>query len=370
MPYTIGLLGSVPRADLTRRSLTPVEGSPPSLVGLPPGCAFAPRCPARVELCVVEEPALVADDGHATACHRAAEIVSGALERSELFPTPMTDDAPPERAGTGETILSVSDLRKTYPGGRRGPFLGRTRPVRAVDGLSLEVGAGQTFALVGESGCGKSIAIREILRLDPATDGDVTVLGREIRTTDPARRKAVRAEVQVVFQDSLASLDPRLPVADIVAEPLRAHGWSRGRVDERVREVLRLVGLDPATQLDRFPSRFSGGQRQRIAIARALALRPRLLVLDEPVSALDVSIQAGILNLLSALQWLERGRRRVLLGGDLPANTDVPQGCRFRGRCPLHRELPEADRRRCASEDPALTGDGAGHRAACHHRVP
>jgi peptide/nickel transport system ATP-binding protein len=318
-------------------------------------------------------------------------------------------------------VLELDNMARRFPL-RKGTVLRRTiGAVHAVDGISLEVREGETLGLVGESGCGKTTTIMEILSLVPPQQGRIVVLGRD--TTNISRRDqmAIRRDLQVVFQDPMASLDPRIPVSDILAEPLRAHGIGGRKADQRVRELLETVGLNPQLHLSRFPSEFSGGQRQRIGIARALALEPKLIVLDEPVSALDVSIQAGVLNLLERLKTelglsylfvahdlsvvrhiadrvavmylgrivelgdvdavfdapshpytqallsaiplpdppAERARRRILLTGDLPSPANPPKGCRFRSRCPLHATLSEQDKQRCINDDPALQSSGA-----------
>lgn len=179
----------------------------------------------------------------------------------------------------------------------------RAGGVRAVDGVSFELRQGRTLGIVGESGSGKSTTLHEILELTGPQSGSIEVLGTDVTTLSPASRRSLRRDIQVVFQDPVASLDPRLPVFELLAEPLRANGFDKGRTNARVAELLEIVGLRRADAI-RYPAEFSGGQKQRIGIARALALQPKILALDEPVSALDVSIQAGIINLLLDLQAL------------------------------------------------------------------
>jgi oligopeptide/dipeptide ABC transporter ATP-binding protein len=300
--------------------------------------------------------------------------------------------------------------------------------VHAVCGLSLDLHADETLALVGESGCGKTTSGRLLLNLVRATSGQVLYEGRDLTGRPPAQMRPLRRDLQIVFQDPYASLDPRMTVNDVVAEPLRIHRRFDSDGRQRVRDLLRTVGLNPEHG-NRYAHEFSGGQRQRIGIARALALRPRVLVLDEPVSALDVSIQAGVINLLEDLQdefglsylfishdlsvvrhisdrvavmYLgrivetapkeqlftraahpytqalisaiplpdprkERARRRVILTGDVPSPVNPPSGCRFRSRCPTFAALGEGERRACVDENPALVDRGHGHPVACHY---
>ncbi|MDC7802358.1 ABC transporter ATP-binding protein [Sphingomonas sp. BLCC-B65] len=342
-------------------------------------------------------------------------------------------DGPVAEASRQESteVLVVDDLHRSYAPRRSllAPWRSRgAQPVRAVDGVDLRIGRGETFALVGESGSGKTSTIQEIMRLRPPESGRITLFSRNVADLDSAGRRALRARVQIVFQDPMASLDPRQPISEILAEPLAAAGWSAERRDQRVCELLELVELDPERHLERFANEFSGGQRQRIAIARALALEPELLVLDEPVSALDVTVQAGILRLLDRLQQdlglsylfvshdlavvrqishrigvmylgriveqgsaagvldaprhpytqallsavpipdpaAERARRRIVLSGDLPSASESGTGCRFRSRCPLYAVLPEQDRTRCALDEPAAVLLAGDHRVACH----
>ncbi|MGP3971030.1 ABC transporter ATP-binding protein [Streptomyces sp. 6N223] len=425
-PYTAALLNSLPRLDVTVRRLAPIPGQPPDPIRLPEGCAFAPRCPVGGdrEVCAVQRPALraAADGGGLSACHFPDEVGEGSAPVPPAALTP----APHPGAGTvgGEEravapVLAVRDVRKRFPI-RGGVFARASGWVHAVDGVSFEIQPGRTLGLVGESGCGKSTLARMMLRLIDPTGGSISVAGRELARAGRAELRHVRRQVQMVYQDPFASLNPRLTVGDNVAEPLRlAGGFSRTARRARVLDLFDRVGLLPE-HVDRFPAEFSGGQRQRVAIARALALQPRLLILDEPVSALDVSVQAQVLNLLADLQAesgmaylfvshdlsvvrqvadevavmylgkiVETGpadrvyrqpchpytrallasvpipdpagrekRLRAPLGGDVPSPADPPSGCRFRTRCAFAEE-------RCGREEPVLRGLEGGL-TACH----
>jgi peptide/nickel transport system ATP-binding protein len=433
MPYTLGLLGSIPRLDSAgRRALVPISGNPPTLANLAPGCPFAPRCPLVFDRCLTVEPPLVAVGGRPqlAACHRAEELEAGGLRPHEVFPVPELPESPAANGARSdrEVVLDAHDLVKHHALMKGAIFKRQIGTVRAVDGISFDIRAGETLGLVGESGCGKTTTLMEILNLVAPQRGRIVVLGHDVAELDDRERTALRRDLQVVFQDPLASLDPRLPVSDILSEPLRTHGVSREQTTARVRELLGLVGLEPG-HAERYPSQFSGGQRQRIAIARALALEPKLLVLDEPVSALDVSIRAGVINLLTelrarlgltylfvahdlsvvrhiadrvAVMYLgriaeigevarvydtpahpytqallsaipipdpvkERTRKRILLEGDLPSPADPPSGCRFRTRCQKFAVLDEERRLRCIEEEPELSNNGADQAAACHY---
>ena len=328
------------------------------------------------------------------------------------------------RTPAGQEILRVEGLVKHFP--IRAGFFGRDRgAVQAVDDISFDIKAGETVGLVGESGCGKSTAGRTIVRLLDPTEGRIWFKDRDLSQLSRRQMRDVRREVQIVFQDPYASLNPRMAVNEIVAEPLRVYGRYRGKEDgrERVKELLRLVGLNPEHR-NRYPHEFSGGQRQRIGIARALALDPQVLILDEPVSALDVSIQAQVINLLEELQdrlglaylfiahdlsvvrhisdriavmylgkivefgtkqevfdrpthpytqallsavpitdprQRERSKReRIVLEGDVPNPANPPSGCRFRTRCWKAEDI-------CATDEPELIDRfNHGHPSACH----
>ncbi|MGP5081545.1 dipeptide ABC transporter ATP-binding protein [Corynebacterium variabile] len=306
MPYTVGLLGSTPRVDRpATESLTPITGTPPSLVDLPHACTFAPRCPVATAACLDGEPELLplADaPGRATACIRSGEISGGKLDGEELFAAP----ALPADIYAGvpredrEQTLEVTNLHKSFPLVKGALVKRRIGTVDAVKGLNFEVRAGECMAIVGESGSGKTTTLLEIMDLTPPEDTTILLGGKDAGSMNNRERRAVRKDIQIVFQDPMSSLDPRQTIKEIIAEPLHSLGYE-GEVDDRVTEMMGLVGLDP-DQLDRFPGQFSGGQRQRIGLARALATNPKLIVLDEPVSALDVSIQAGVLNLLNDLK--------------------------------------------------------------------
>jgi len=306
MPYTIGLLGAVPRLDDTEKTaLATLEGNPPSVVNLPPGCPFVPRCPLSTPSCNAQEPPLARTDhpGHLAACIYSDRIAAEGLGFTDIFPTPEVGRSGLEAKPRNQrpTVLRLEDMKRHYPLLKGSVFRRRIGTVYAVDGIDLDVAEGETLGLVGESGCGKSSTLLEVLNLKTPTAGRVEVLGENTARMKGRRRKMMRRDVSVVFQDPMASLDPRLPVFDLIAEPMGVFKYDKHRVEERVKELLRLVGLKPG-HADRYPQQFSGGQRQRIGIARALALEPKLLVLDEPVSALDVSIQAGVINLLDELK--------------------------------------------------------------------
>jgi peptide/nickel transport system ATP-binding protein len=301
MPYTAGLLGSVPRLDSPQGTrLVPIPGAPPTMTSLPDACQFAPRCPLAISECRSAEPDLVTiRDGHWAACIRTGDVAGrSAAEIYHVSKQPVSIE---NAAADPPVVLQVTDLAKTYPLTKGVVLRRRVGEVRAVDGVSFTLQQGRTLGIVGESGSGKSTTLSQILELATPQAGAIEILGEDVAALDTAARRRLRTELQVVFQDPVASLDPRLPVSDVIAEPLVTNGFDRRRSDERVAELLGIVGLNQG-DASRYPAEFSGGQKQRIGIARALALQPKILALDEPVSALDVSIQAGIINLLLDLQ--------------------------------------------------------------------
>ena len=297
-PYTAGLLRTRPTLATARGALAAIPGSPPRITDDLVGCAFAPRCDRRQgrDICVTQTPVLDDDggpDGHRAACHFAESVDIRTTQRLAA-----AAHEAPVRARAGDTVLSVEDLTKVYPVGR-----GRkAREVRALDGATFTIPRGKTLAVVGESGSGKTTAARALLRLIEPTDGTVTLGDTDVLALDRKQLRSFRSRAQIVFQDPTASLNPRRTVGELIAEPMLQQGLlERRNKKARVRELLELVALYPE-HADRYPNELSGGQRQRVSIARALGLEPELLVLDEPVSALDVSIQAQVLKLLTELQ--------------------------------------------------------------------
>ena len=329
-------------------------------------------------------------------------------------------------ADNNTPLLKVEHLHKEFPTGSG--FMGgkfSKKVVSAVNDLSFEIRAGETFGVVGESGCGKSTTGRAIMHLDPPTSGKVYFEGRDISKMNKKELKAMRREMQFIFQDPYASLNPRMTIGEIISEPMVIHGIGtpEERI-ERVRELLDVVGLNPE-HINRYPHEFSGGQRQRVGIARSFILRPKLIICDEPVSALDVSIQAQVLNLLKDLQkqygtaylfiahdlsvvqhisdrvavmylgkmvelsdWkslyaepnhpytqallsavpipdpdVQQNRKRIILAGDPPSPIDPPSGCRFHTRCPIAQA-------KCSEETPEFREIGEGHFCACHYAAP
>ena len=416
-PYTRGLLRSTLRLDEARTArLTPIEGAPPDLGDPLPGCPFEPRCVFAEARCRVKDPPLEKIDVH----HAVACWVD--LPRLSLRVHDAT--VQPERARESNRLLGVDHLTKTFKLNRG--LLRRARSLYAVNDVSFEIARGETVGLVGESGCGKSTLGRTLLQLYEPTSGSVVFDDQELTQLSQRQMRRVRRHMQIVFQDPYTSLDPRMRVGRLIAEPIRIHGMAdQVDGDARVIELLDLVGLRQDSAR-RYPHEFSGGQRQRIAIARALAVNPSFLILDEPVSSLDVSVQAQIINLLDELQQalgltylliahdlslvrhvsdrvavmylgrivelgdrddlyrqplhpythallsavpipdpsVERERERTILSGDVPSPVSHQVGCSFRARCPLRKAL--GDPKICESETPLLQIQRERHMAACH----
>ncbi|HUZ24158.1 MAG TPA: ABC transporter ATP-binding protein [Streptosporangiaceae bacterium] len=418
--YTEALFESMPTMDLDARDeLATIPGAPPRLIGLPAMCRFAPRCRFAREDCRAQDPVLTQIvPGHAHACLHPAHPRPADAARHAV--TAQRDRGTAQGAGAGP-LLKLTDVSKQFEVRSRRPFQ-HGKAVQAVSGVSLTVAAGETVGIVGESGCGKTTLGRMLVGLERPASGSITFDGYELGTLRGGQLRRHRRDLQMMFQDSAAALDPRMPVSALIGEPLAAqHVGGRRERRAAVAELLDAVGLT-ADAAGRYAHEFSGGQRQRIAMARALALKPRVIVADEPVSALDVSVQAQILNLMRSLQdrygltyvvishdlallkyladrigvmYLgrlvelgtseevygaprhpytagliqsiplpdparERAKTTAGLGGELPSAIDPPSGCRFRTRCPLATG-------RCAQETPRLSASAGLHAVACHY---
>ena len=449
-PYTQALLGSIPRLSQdSGKALHAIPGLPPDLSSPPPGCRFAPRCPRATGRCREEEPPLAGDTaGHLFSCWHPVDgplalqpagpggpgaggdggqapvrAPLGVTERP--VPVGVTERPVPAAGGAADggaaPLLEARNLVKEFPV-TSGAILQRKRgAVHAVSDVSFSVPAGTTFGLVGESGCGKTTIGKMIVALEKPDSGTITLADMDVTRLRGAELRRKRRDLQLMFQDPHSSLDPRMRVGAIIGEPLAIQRLgSRREQRDRVFELLSEVGL-PRNAVERYPHEFSGGQRQRIGLARALTMNPRLVVADEPVSALDVSIRAQVLNLMKRLQaahgltyvvishdlavvkyladrigvmylgklvemgsgadiyerpahpytagliaaipvpdpGTERAKSGAGVSGELPSPVNPPSGCRFRTRCPFAQE-------RCAAEEPELRSFGPGHVAACH----
>jgi peptide/nickel transport system ATP-binding protein len=427
-PYTHALLASIPRLsqDHTQRLLT-IGGLPPDLANPPPGCRFAPRCGRATDRCRTDEPPLTGPTrGHLFACWHPVDGPAGAgaadgraAGAGAVAGRPARPDG--EEEAVAAPLLEVRDLVKEFPVTAGAILQRQVASVHAVSNVSFTVQAGETFGLVGESGCGKTTIGRVVVALERPNSGRVLLAGQDISALGKGDLRRQRRDLQLMFQDPYASLDPRMRVGSIIREPLTIqHVGSRRQQQQRVFELLDEVGL-PRNAVERYPHEFSGGQRQRIGLARALTLNPKVIVADEPVSALDVSIRAQVLNLMKRLQadhgltyivishdlavvkymadrigvmylgkLVELGsaddiyqraahpytagliatipvpdpetakaERGAGIKGELPSPVHPPSGCRFRTRCPYAQDI-------CAAEEPPLRSFGPEHVAACH----
>jgi peptide/nickel transport system ATP-binding protein len=428
-PYTQALLASIPRLsqDNTQRLLS-IPGIPPDLSDPPTGCRFAARCSRATDKCRTDEPPLTGETAdHLFSCWHPVDGPL-ALNAEPVRPAAATiavaereAEADVDPAANGAPLLEVRNLVKEFPVTSGAILQRKVGSVKAVSDVSFTVHAGQTFGLVGESGCGKTTIGRLVVALEKPTSGAVSLRGENVSEMGARELRQKRRDLQLMFQDPYSSLDPRMRVGAIIKEPLSIqHIGSRQQQQDRVHELLAEVGL-PRNAVERYPHEFSGGQRQRIGLARALTLNPGVIVADEPVSALDVSIRAQVLNLMKRLQAdhgltlivishdlavvkymadrigvmylgklvesgsgediyqraahpytagliatipvpepeVARATAKAGIKGELPSPINPPSGCRFRTRCPFAQEL-------CAEEEPQLRSFGPGHVAACH----
>lgn len=424
-PYTQALIAAVPRIDRVAargRALTMMQGGQGNPFDRPTGCCYQERCSLRQPVCAETPPLAELSPGHQAACWLAAKARDhGAVTVQPSAAMPSEEHPRGEEQGSAP-LLELANLTKHFPLPRRG-FLQPRGQVHALDGVDLTVGVGETVGLVGESGSGKSTLARLIVRLHRPTSGQIRFAGEDIGSATETELRPLRRHLQMVFQDPYSSLNPRMTVGDAVAEPIMLHRLAANarEASARAQELLADVGLSHGA-VGRYPHEFSGGQRQRAGIARALAAEPRLIVCDEPISSLDVNIQAQILNLMLRLQAerqltyvfishnlavvrqiahriavlylgniveiapsdmifqrplhpytrslisavpvpdvaIERNRQHVRLVGEVPSVVDPPSGCRFRTRCPLAKPI-------CAVEAPPLLDqENAIHKVACH----
>ncbi len=422
-PYTEALFHALPeKAAETREKLLSISGLPPDLTNPPSGCRFAPRCRYATDRCRAEDPVLMGETPeHKYACFYPV----GTAERGQkaaVAAEPKREPRPEYALPAAETLLDVRNLVKDFPVTRGAVLQRKVGFVSAVADVSFEIGRGQTLGLVGESGCGKTTVGRLLVGLDKPTSGVISFEGEDLAKRSGREYRRDRRKIQLMFQDSYSSLDPRMRAGAILREPLIVQGMgSKAEQQKRIEEMLDHVGL-ARTALERYPHEFSGGQRQRLGFARALILSPELIVADEPVSALDVSIQAQVLNLMRDLQRdlgltymfishdlavvrylstrigvmylgklveigpadevyltpahpytrglidsapvadpeLEQAKEEKGVRGELPSAIHPPSGCRFRTRCPLAQEI-------CAHEEPPMAAYSPnGHTAACH----